>query len=576
MSENSHLDDAVWKLYYDREDDLVFSELIKQTTQLSKFTNVQILPIPNTPAGKAQLPTSFQKILFFANPDLTITYSDNTSSEHVVFACEVTKAEAAGDHWMQRFPSIIGPCMSGIPSAAVLAFDSGFGSVGSDFFYAVKRAIDLHKSPLCLIEWQTAHGKILSEDKEFTKCPDRNSQPMIELINFINLIIDYTINEKNLNDLIKEKIYQKFYDDIASKITRTPSPSNDRRLLALNSDGVVNTPEVIRWLNQKVGINFIEKPYMRKKNLIWTPYYQTEYYDKTKPVRTKEALAKRIHEKDGDPYSGMPLALDYLYCRTGVSKHDRDYNLILNLSHELDYDEFMKYFRTHHDKSPIPLPFPKVLDEIPRLSIHLTNPSIPEQKTVIRNWCNLADIIVLKDCIIPFHHDFHESPKFRFTEGNISSITRRFFQKNGFSVISQSKSLKDIHIQKNVSNPPKMKAPDIICFKESTIVVGEQKIKHDQLFTGESSDVVKLDSFLNNQTAKTEFLKLMNEFGNQFNHESIVGGFSSLSNSKSKYKVDDDKIQTVIDIDGTKCTIKLVNDGGVPELFTHKSIDMEI
>ena len=60
MSNNSASKDASWKLYYDREDDLVFSELIKQTTQLSKFTNVQILRIPKTVEEKAKLPPSLQ------------------------------------------------------------------------------------------------------------------------------------------------------------------------------------------------------------------------------------------------------------------------------------------------------------------------------------------------------------------------------------------------------------------------------------------------------------------------------------------------------------------------------------
>jgi hypothetical protein len=573
---NSHLKDGIWKLYYDREDDLVFSELIKQTTQLSKFTNVQIIPIPNTLEEQAQLPPSFQKILFFANSDLTITYSDNTRSEHVVFACEITKAESARDHWLQRFPSMVGPCICGVPSAVVLAFESGFGKVKSDFFYAINRVVELHKSPLCLVEWATAHDEILSEDKEFTKCPDRNSQSMIDLIIFIDLVIDYTVNEKDLNDLINEKICQKFHDDMESRIAgNIPLPSEHKRLCALNSDGVVTTSEMLVWLNKKTGINFTKKPSMRKKNLIWTPYYQTEFYDQSKVTKKEGKLKSRIFKNDGDPYSGMPLAMDYLFCRTGHLKQDRDTNLILNLSHELSYDEFMVYFKIHHKKSPFLDAIPSS-KEISRLSIHLTNPAIPEKKTVIRNWCYLADIIVLKDCIIPFHHDFHKSPQFKITEGTISSITRRFFQKNGFSVISQSKSGKDIHYQTENANPPKLKAPDILCYKDSTVIVGEQKIEYDKLFQGQPSDIEKINSFLNNKNAKAEFLKLMNEFGTEFKQESIIGGFSSLSSSNSKHKVDKNKIQTVIDIDSTKCTINLVNDGGVGNIFPHKSLDMYI
>jgi hypothetical protein len=315
---------------------------------------------------------------------------------------------------------------------------------------------------------------------------------------------------------------------------------------------------------------------MRKKNLIWTPYYQTEFHDQSKVTKTEGDLKNRIHKNDGDPYSGMPLAMDYLFCRTGPLKQDRDTNLILNLSHELSYDEFMVYFRTHHENSPI-LGDTPTSENISRLSLHLANPPIPDEKTVIRNWCYVADVIVLKDCIIPFHHDFHESPQFNITEGVISSITRRFFQKNGFSVISKSRSGKDIKFQTSITEPPKFKAPDLICYKDSTIIVGEQKIVYDDLFKkGTPPDVDKLDLFLNNETAKTEFLELMNEFGDKFNSNSIIGGFSSLSNNDSRFEVDEGKIQTVIDIDGTKCTISLLQDGGMPDLFPHKSLELEI
>jgi hypothetical protein len=163
-------------------------------------------------------------------------------------------------------------------------------------------------------------------------------------------------------------------------------------------------------------------------------------------------------------------------------------------------------------------------------------------------------------------------------EGTISSITRRFFQKNGFSVISQSKSGKDIHYQMEIKDPPELKAPDIICYKDSTIIVGEQKIEYNKLFSG-SNDVQKLESFLNSQQAKTDFLHEMSEFFPQPTTPTICVGFSSLSDDDSNKTLPTTAIQTGIEIDpddNTKCTITLVQDGGLADLFPHKSLDMEI
>ena len=572
MSNNSHLEDGVWKLYYDREDDRPFAELLKLTSQLSNYKNVQILRFPRGEYGK--LPHNLRKVLFFGRPDVAITYSDNTQGEHAVFACEITKSEAARDHWMQRFTSSVGLCITGIPSAIILPFEIPAtelapwnGKLDYEFFYAFKRVMDFHKTPICLVEWEASNEGILSEDNEIPKTPDRNSQPMINLIKFIDLIIDYTINGKNQEKLFDEKLFKIFYETIESKITQIPLPSGHKRLQILNPTGVVTTSEMLTWLNQQTGINIIEKPYMRKKSLIFTPRSQAT-------ANSKETLLDRIKKRNGNPYNGMPLTIDYLFCRTGPSKHDRDANLVLNLT-ELSYDEFIHYFRKTHDTSPILNSIP-TSEEIAELALHLTEGYTFEIKDVIRQFCYVADIIVLKDCILPFYDDFLDNPKFEISEAEIQSITRRFFQKNGFRVISRTPSGKDIHYKTSITSTPKLKAPDLICIKDTTIIIAEQKVESAGLFSGNNSDAEKIKSFLNNNQAVAEFLEMMKEFGDKFDTDSLIGGFSSLSSEDSEYELDKDRVLTGIKIDGKKCTINLLQDGGMPDSFPYKSLDLEI
>ncbi len=86
----------------------------------------------------------------------------------------------------------------------------------------------------------------------------------------------------------------------------------------------------------------------------------------------------------------------------------------------------------------------------------------------------------------------------------------------------------------------------------------------------------KIKSFLNNNQAVAEFLEMMKEFGDEFNSDSLVGGFSSLSPEDSGYELDKDRILTGIKIDGKNCTINLLQDGGMPDSFPYKSLDLEI
>ena len=163
----------------------------------------------------------------------------------------------------------------------------------------------------------------------------------------------------------------------------------------------------------------------------------------------------------------------------------------------------------------------------------------------------------------------------RITEAEIHSITRRFFVKNGFTVVSRTPTGQEIHYRLSIDES-KYKIPDLVCFKNSKIIVLEQKIEYNKLFSGLDCDVNKINSFLNNDAAVSEFLLLMKEFEINFDKDSIVGGFSSLFPKNSKHVLDSNRIQTAVEIDGTHCTINLLQDSGLSQYFPFKSLDLVI
>ena len=43
---------------------------------------------------------------------------------------------------------------------------ANFLGIAYEFFYAFKRVMDFHKTPICLVEWEASNEGILSEDNE--------------------------------------------------------------------------------------------------------------------------------------------------------------------------------------------------------------------------------------------------------------------------------------------------------------------------------------------------------------------------------------------------------------------------
>lgn len=392
-------------LYYHGEKSRGLAEFLKKFSVLKNYHNyVKIVSIPNTNKGNqfALLPRSLRKLLFFGHPDVALTYDNGIENEKTIFAWEITDAKPATDHWMQRFPCLVGACELGIPSVFIMRYESRTdkwkGKLNSEFFYAYDRVMEIQEIPIYLADWTPNEFGKLSADKDYPDVPDRDSVSMQDTLKFLNTTIDYAIHGKDFKNLIKERLIVDLRNKHRIKISEIPIPKNYKRLTELSKEGYLEWTEVESFIkkNKKLEIpDLPERISLRAKSLIFTPRLKN-----TDRV-LKETLMDRIHKKNGNPYNGMPLAFDFMFCRLGTSTYERDINLIIDLS-ELSFEEFSEYARKVHESSPIGKNTIPSKKEIPRYSLHLTEGYNHEIKDFIRQYCYAADIIILKDIVIPF------------------------------------------------------------------------------------------------------------------------------------------------------------------------------
>lgn len=115
----------------------------------------------------------------------------------------------------------------------------------------------------------------------------------------------------------------------------------------------------------------------------------------------------------------------------------------------------------------------------------------------------------------------------RITEGEITSIVRRFYRANGFHFLSTSSSGEKLYyvIDGNLQNN---KQPDSIVIKNDIIIICEDKIFYSDLFAekkGAGSDLKKVTAFLSSEDAISHFREKLPK---DFKHNKILGCLSSL------------------------------------------------
>lgn len=366
---------------------------------------VEVLSFPqqNRHKGFSELPASIRRLLYFAKPDTLICLDDGIRPIIPIFAVEISSHVSARDHWMQRFPNLVGCAQERVPGAYIMPGATPnrpnfSGSVDPLFYYAYDRVMEIHQIPFYIAEWQSTDGETLDRDIDFTDQPDHSSSELKRMFSFINLVIESSIHGRDLSSLMNNRLIVDLRDGVR-KIGYQDLPqinSFNRLLFNMPTGQFLSWEEVVDWISEKgidLPTDLPDRIVKRDRNIIFVPQSQRE--GKTVD-ELRATLIDRIEKRSGDPYTGQPLVFDYLFCRLGVSPYERDTNLIIDLS-VLSFSDLAKYHQSVWQNSPLRFTNYSEIKHIPTYTIHMNEPLSQLMKTFLRLYFYSADIILFRE-----------------------------------------------------------------------------------------------------------------------------------------------------------------------------------
>lgn len=396
-----HHKNAAWAPYV-----IGNSQLHKLRDTGAAQIEVTSLPQQNAHQGFAELPGPLRRLLFFAKPDLVICLDDGQRPTRPIFALDVTDHVPATDHWMQRFPNLVGCATEGIPGAFVMPTalpnrPNFRGTIDPAFFFAYDRVIEVHQTPVYIAQWPSRNGSTPDLDATFTSLPDSNGSDMQATFAFLNLVIEFATHGRDFSELMRSRVIIDLRNRLRSVGYQSiPEPSHFERLRAIDdSGGPIDGSALSAWLT-RLGLSTPPLPdrlRVRDKYLVYTP--QVRARGRT-PEQMRTALLKRIQLHNADPYQQQPLAFDYLFCRLGTTPEERDVSLVLDYS-VLSFTDFAGWVESAWQKSPLrQTEYRHIRNKMPTYSLHLREGLGQVMKSFIRLTAFSADLIVFRDGVL--------------------------------------------------------------------------------------------------------------------------------------------------------------------------------
>lgn len=159
----------------------------------------------------------------------------------------------------------------------------------------------------------------------------------------------------------------------------------------------------------------------------------------------------------------------------------------------------------------------------------------------------------------------------KISEGEIQSLIRKYLILNKFRLVTKTPDGEPIHYRNELTKPPKYKVPDHTAIKSNTVLVIEDKVWYRDLFGKGVSDIDKLSSFLNNESALNEFKELLTHLNPPLMNPSIVGAFASIEPARYDVSIPSHFIYLGIMVNSVGYIVRLYHDSNVKNLFEHTS-----
>jgi hypothetical protein len=322
-----------------------------------------------------------------------------------VFAIDVTEHCAARDHWIQRFPTLIGCAQEGIPGAFIAPRDMPnrkkfAGKTDPLFFFTYDRVVDLHDSPIYIAEWQSSDGATLDRDSFYEDLPPHDSKGIANVLRFFAAALEIALHGRDPRSLVKERLIIDLRAELRQHgYQNIPKISEFERLTVnMPNNRPLTVQELKDWLavkGLKLPKNLPDRLQKRDRVLIFAPTVKQTSHE-------RKQLVGRIKAKGGDPYTQQPLVFDYLFCRNGETPYHRDTWFVIDLS-ILKFKDFAEYVAETWKSSPLRFTeFNQIDDDIPRYTLHLTSGITQVIKNFVRLYAFTADVIVFSDGVLYF------------------------------------------------------------------------------------------------------------------------------------------------------------------------------
>lgn len=168
----------------------------------------------------------------------------------------------------------------------------------------------------------------------------------------------------------------------------------------------------------------------------------------------------------------------------------------------------------------------------------------------------------------------------KFTEGEITSLTRQFFRANDFSFLTRVPKREKFYYRID-DNPLNNKQPDSVFLKQDLVILCEDKIHYKDLFEDQGqkvSDFKKLTAFLNSEVNRTAFTKKVIS-QTRLNKISVIGCLSSFKPLKDDTAsiISENLINLQISTTNHKeYTVEMYCVKGLDKYFNSKNLELSL
>ena len=272
-----------------------------------------------------RLPESIKKLLYLDAVDIIISIDNEP-----ILTVEISHESGTGHNSFQRFSRIVASVENNVPVAYIYPEGifverksrESWDKLNPNIFKVLDILMTVHNTPALLFYYPTEYGirdlpssyKGLDNDNKYRSLPNTDDEEMKDFFKYANMVIDSKIRNH-----ITLPLYDRFVLEKRDWMLKEFSVKGGYERTWSPETSIITVPTTVL-------LNYLSK--FASKNHNYGKLLESREYSVIYHVNAKFR---------GDPYPGSLVALDYLKCRNGKKRENREKNLIMAWG-KLKYD----------------------------------------------------------------------------------------------------------------------------------------------------------------------------------------------------------------------------------------------